>query len=99
MIQFISNPHRGLIPIEILKKIEELCNREIHELFDIICGVSTGAILAMLLGIKKLPLEECERIYKKLSTEVFEMNTLMGTGKLFWSHAFYDTAKLQAVLK
>lgn len=97
VIHYISN--RGLISIEILKIIEELCNEKIHKLFDVICGVSTGAILAMLIGIQRLPLEECEQIYKRLSVEIFERNSLLGTGKLFWNHAFYDTAKLEDILK
>ena len=91
--------HRGLISIEILKKLEEYCHKEIHELFDFICGSSTGAILAFLLGIKKLPLEECEVMYRKLSIEIFERNTLLGTGKLFWTHSFYDTNKFTEILK
>lgn len=90
---------RGLISIEILKRIEELCNKEIYELFDLICGASTGAILAFLIGIKKVPLEECERTYRKLSVDIFEQNTLIGTGKLFWNHAYYDTAKFEQILK
>ena len=85
--------------IEILKRIEDLCNKEIYELFDLICGASTGAILAFMLGIKKIPLEECERIYRKLSMDIFEQNTLIGTGKLFWNHAYYDTTKLEHILK
>lgn len=90
---------RGLMAIEILKRIEELCNKEIYELFDLICGASTGAILAFMLGIKKVPLEDCEHIYRKLSMDIFAQNTLIGTGKLFWSHAYYDTAKLEQILK
>lgn len=88
-----------MISIEILKRIEELCNKEIYELFDLICGASTGAILAFLIGIKKVPLEECERTYRKLSVDIFEQNTLIGTGKLFWNHAYYDTTKFEQILK
>lgn len=91
--------YRGIVPIETLKRIEDLCNREIHELFDLICGVSTGAILAVLLAIKKMPLDECEYVYKNLSMDLFEQNSLIGTGKLFWTHAFYDTEKLENILK
>lgn len=85
--------------IEILKRIEEMCNKEIHELFDFICGASTGAILAFLIGIKRVPLEECERTYKKLSMDIFEQNSFIGKGKLFLNHAYYDTAKFEQILK
>lgn len=90
---------RGLMAIEILKRIEEMCNKEIHELFDFICGVSTGAILAFLIGIKRVPLEECEHTYKKLSMDIFEQNSFIGKGKLFLNHAYYNTAKFEQILK
>lgn len=90
---------RGIAPIEMLKRVEDTCNKEIYELFDLICGVSTGAILAVLIGIKKMPLAECEYVYKNLSMDLFERNTLIGTGKLFWTHAYYDTTKLEDILK
>ncbi|XP_001640298.2 calcium-independent phospholipase A2-gamma [Nematostella vectensis] len=90
---------RGIVPIEILKRIEDLCNKEIYQLFDFICGSSTGAILAFLVGIRRMPLAECEYVYKNLSIDLFERNTLIGTGKLFWSHAFYETEKLEEILR
>ncbi|HEY9712131.1 MAG TPA: patatin-like phospholipase family protein, partial [Chroococcales cyanobacterium] len=42
---------RGLIPATILAQIEELTGKRIHELFDLIAGTSTGAIIS--LGLTK----------------------------------------------
>ncbi|KAA8515487.1 hypothetical protein F0562_018902 [Nyssa sinensis] len=62
---------KGLATVQILKEIEKGTGRQIHEMFDLICGTSTGGMLAVALGIKLMSLEKCEEIYKKLGKLVF----------------------------
>ncbi|TMW93831.1 hypothetical protein EJD97_011096 [Solanum chilense] len=62
---------KGLATVRILKEIEKGTGKQIHELFDLICGTSTGGMLAVALGIKLMSLEKCEEIYKKLGKLVF----------------------------
>lgn len=57
---------KGLATVRILKEIEKGTGKRIHELFDLICGTSTGGMLAVALGIKLMSLEKCEEIYKDL---------------------------------
>jgi calcium-independent phospholipase A2-gamma len=77
---------RGIVTIELLKKIEEITGKKVlfsssllmrhssantlifhsqtYKLFDLVCGTSTGAILAFAVGIKRYSLMECEAMYK-----------------------------------
>ncbi|KAK3024840.1 hypothetical protein RJ639_045057 [Escallonia herrerae] len=62
---------KGLTTVQILKEIEKGTGKQIHEMFDLICGTSTGGMLAVTLGIKLMSLDKCEEIYKKLGKLVF----------------------------
>ena len=33
-------------------------------MFDLICGTSTGGVLAVLIGIRRLDAKRCDAIYK-----------------------------------
>ncbi|KAM9704951.1 calcium-independent phospholipase A2-gamma [Menidia menidia] len=90
---------RGLLALQTLHKLQELTGKRIHQLFDYICGVSTGAILAFMLGVFQIPLEECEDMYRKLGSDVFKQNVIVGTVKMGWSHAFYDSEIWENILK
>lgn len=57
---------KGLATVQMLKQIEEGTGRRIYEMFDLICGTSTGGMLAIALGIKLMTLDQCEEIYKNL---------------------------------
>ncbi|XP_058623770.1 calcium-independent phospholipase A2-gamma-like isoform X2 [Onychostoma macrolepis] len=90
---------RGLLALQTLRRLQELSGKPVHQLFDYICGVSTGAILGFMLGILKIPLKECEDLYRTLSSDVFKQNLIVGTMKMSWSHAFYDSEIWETVLK
>ncbi|XWS19439.1 hypothetical protein CRYUN_Cryun31cG0016100 [Craigia yunnanensis] len=62
---------RGLATVLILKEIEKRTGKRMHELFDLICGTSTGGILAVALGIKSMSVDQLEEIYRNLGKVVF----------------------------
>uniref|UniRef100_A0A8C6TXR4 Patatin-like phospholipase domain containing 8 n=1 Tax=Neogobius melanostomus TaxID=47308 RepID=A0A8C6TXR4_9GOBI len=98
---------RGLLALQTLHKLQDLTGKRIHELFDYICGpcdtycilLFLGSILAFMLGIFQIPLEECEQMYRKLGSDVFKQNVIVGTVKMGWSHAFYDSEMWEKILK
>lgn len=72
---------RGIIPLQVIKQIEEITGEPIHKSFDLIAGTSTGGLLASALTMqdfdsieadqRKYSLEEIEYIYKHRGQEIF----------------------------
>lgn len=91
---------RGLVSIEILRHIERRTNRRIHELFDLICGVSSGSIITMAVGSGKFTLDQLETFYREMSMEIFKADYFWtSTPRLLWNHGFYDANVFENTLK
>ncbi|KAJ2944968.1 hypothetical protein O0L34_g1865 [Tuta absoluta] len=91
---------RGLIAIEILRHLEKLTGRKVNEMFDYIIGVSTGAIIAAVIGSGVGNLETANQMYMTLSKKMFGNTSVIGgTSRLVWSHSYYDTDAWEALLK
>ncbi|KAG8002506.1 Calcium-independent phospholipase A2-gamma [Nibea albiflora] len=90
---------RGVVPLQVLKLLEAETGKKIHQLFDYICGVSTGAVLAFMLGLAHFSLEECAEMYRRFGSEVFRQNPLVGTVKMGWSHSYYNTETWETILQ
>eukprot|EP00050_Salpingoeca_kvevrii_P020125 m.94867 g.94867 ORF g.94867 m.94867 type:complete len:458 (+) comp8726_c0_seq6:188-1561(+) len=90
---------KGLATIEMLKYIQERCDRPIHECFDLIAGTSTGAIIAYAIGFHHWPLRRVEKLYHTLSQEIFGMNTVAGGRRMLTGKSFYDTSVLEEIFK
>lgn len=74
---------RGVVPVTILKKVEELTGKPIWESFDLIAGTSTGGLIACAAtipkaaGIKeaKYNLDYILKIYTERGKEIFPPRT------------------------
>lgn len=74
---------RGIIPIQVIKYIEEYTQTPIHKLFDLIAGTSTGGLLTCALtypdhksaigNTRKYSLEQIEKIYTERGAEIFPL--------------------------
>ncbi|KAK7499907.1 hypothetical protein BaRGS_00008755 [Batillaria attramentaria] len=90
---------RGLVSIECLKKLEALTGKKVYEMFDYVCGVSTGALIATMTCLFRYSLDEVERLYIEFSREMFTRSRVMGTSALLWSHSFYSSDQWETILK
>lgn len=83
---------RGLFSIIVLEKLME----EVRKIdapdkedalkpcnyFDLICGTSTGGLLALMLGRLRMDVHDCKEVYKSLSSQVFKKPKLRFPGKM-----------------
>lgn len=90
---------RGLVSLEILRHLEKATSKRIHELFDLICGVSSGAIITMAIGSGRFTLDQCETFYREMSENIFKTDFWSSTPRLLFSHAYYDAAIFEKTLK
>ena len=68
---------RGLIPARVLAEIERRCGRPAGELFDLVAGTSTGAIIACALTKPDpLPAAQIARIYLEEGPQIFDRSLL-----------------------
>jgi uncharacterized protein len=68
---------RGLIPARVLGELERRCGRPAGELFDLVAGTSTGAIIACALTRPEpLSAERIARIYLDEGPEIFSRSLL-----------------------
>jgi patatin-like phospholipase/acyl hydrolase len=96
---------RGIIPARILQALEEIANKPIYQLFDLIVGTSTGGIIALALTCPnkdqkvKYSAKEIINFYILNVNNIFEKSFLrtLATGGGLWG-AKYDRRNFDAVL-
>jgi patatin-like phospholipase/acyl hydrolase len=72
---------RGIVPLLVLKRIEEMTGKKIHELFDVIVGTSTGGIIACGLTSTKdgvnpsLSIDQLIELYTTKGDTIFPRRT------------------------
>jgi len=90
ILSFDGGGTRGVLSVALLKQVMERVGKDVFETFDVICGTSTGGILAVLFGIEKRTINEAEELYDKLVSKIFASSPLIQTTKLLLHTSYYD---------
>ncbi|MBS1902451.1 MAG: patatin-like phospholipase family protein [Bacteroidetes bacterium] len=61
---------RGLIPAKFLQLVEDELGTAIHTYFDLVCGTSTGGIIALAIGAG-IPMAEVVKMYCDAGPKIF----------------------------
>ncbi|HEY4789248.1 MAG TPA: patatin-like phospholipase family protein, partial [Bacteroidales bacterium] len=95
---------RGIIPLQILKRIELLTGKPIYNSFDLIAGTSTGGLLACAMtlttkesGERLYTLDELENIYLQHGRTIFPKRFLKKPKALFFPK--YSHKGLESILE
>ncbi len=97
ILSFDGGGTKGVLAIAVLKEIVKAVGtgQQPFEMFDIICGTSTGGIIATILGLQQKNVEEMEVLYDEFIGKVFGKGSNI---KLVSEKAFYDESELEKVL-
>jgi len=89
---------RGLVTLVMLQELEQRTGRRIHELFDLVVGTSTGAIVAAIVCVRGLGAKQALDIYRELGSQVFQQSILRGAQGLLSKQSYYSNHQLDVVL-
>ncbi len=89
---------RGLLTLEFLNRILSGTGKSPHEVFDVICGTSSGGIIAGLFAIEKLDVKNSIKMYENLILKVFAKIT-WSTLNLVVKQAQYSSEGFENILQ
>jgi patatin-like phospholipase/acyl hydrolase len=90
---------RGIFPAKFLQEIEDRLHEKgydytnIHEHFDLICGTSTGGIIAIALALG-IPASEIKNLYLDNASQIFKRRDFLG-----WVNSKYGNQNLEQIVK
>ena len=87
---------RGILTIQLLKKLETVAGSPCYEWCDMVAGTSTGGIIAALI-LKKKSAIEIEELYVKLVSRVFTRRNILANR--FYNPPAFDKKNYRNLLK
>lgn len=99
---------RGLSSLIILRYLMKLLHPSNPpkpcEYFDLICGTSTGGLIAIMLGRLRMDIDDCITVYQDLAGKVFKPKrskfNFVGKGKDLWNiSGSFDAEKFAQAVK
>ncbi len=89
---------RGVLTLGILNQMLSGTGKSPHEVFNVICGTSTGGIIAGLFAVEKLNVKDAIKMYERLILKVFAKIT-WSTLNLVIKQAQYSSERWENILQ
>ncbi len=91
---------RYLFPLKETVGSETAPTDTLREKLDLLCGTSTGGIIALGLALKNMTAENGRKLYYKIGKDIFTgRSTLSGLWTVWKDGGWYDVSKLESALK
>lgn len=93
---------RGLVEIKIIEEIEKMMGKDqkISDHFDLICGTSTGGMLALGIGLRNMKSQDLRNLYWVMAQEIFGNSQLKNGIKNLWNNnGWYSDELLEFAFK
>ena len=90
---------KGLYSARILEDFEERFNSRIADYFDLICGTSTGGLIALGLSLN-IPVAQISNLYAKRGKQIFpQRNRFLSSMKQLFLRSKYSNSALKTALE
>lgn len=89
---------KGLLPATILAELEKTLPEPLVNYFDLICGASTGAIIALAIAVQKQA-AVIKSLYENNAGKIFKKNLLNLRYRVFGDGGVYNSSLLEQLLK
>ncbi|KAG6889009.1 hypothetical protein C0995_004477 [Termitomyces sp. Mi166 len=104
LLSFDGGGVRGISSLYILQAIMAKVspnnpNVKLCEYFDMICGTSTGGLIAIMLGRLQMTIPECIEVYESLASAIFSADLAEKTLNLSTTGAYYKADNFEEGLK
>ncbi|KAG6848538.1 hypothetical protein H0H93_016158 [Arthromyces matolae] len=103
LLAFDGGGVRGISSLYILQAIMAKVSKDPDvkpcKYFDMMCGTSTGGLIALMLGRLQMTIPECINLYTSLASDIFSANLPQRTWNFSKSGAYYKPDKFEQGLK
>jgi uncharacterized protein len=90
---------KGLYSARILENFEKTFNCHIADYFDLICGTSTGGLIALGLSLN-IPVKDISKLYNEGGDKIFpQQNSILSGFRQLFLRSKYDNSELKKELE
>lgn len=90
---------RGVFSMQLLKALELHAGQPAYELFDLIAGVSAGAVIAFASALLHLRASEIERLYLEVARSIFDRAPVSGLWDLMTKRGWANASMLESTFQ